>query len=384
MESSKQICSRCIYDSSIAGISFDEDGVCSFCHQVEDMREMYGTGSAMGEETLAGIIQDIKRDGRGKKYDCVIGVSGGTDSSYLMLKAIEWGLRPLAVHYDNTWNSAVATMNISRVTQALNIDLYTHVLSNHDADNIKLAFLKAGVAEFDADTDIAFVQVLRSAAAKFGIKYIFEGHSFIAEGISPVGQNYLDGCYVEDIIRRFGKGKCKTFPNLTFFQFMKWALVYRQKFIRPLWYIDYSKEKARDELVERTGWVYYGGHHLENRASSFAHTVWLPQRHRVDYRNLTLSALARNGLMDRQKAIEIYSKPVRPDPELIAYLKKRLRLSDADYDEIMHGTFRTFRDFKTYKKRFERLRPMFAVLAKANFVPMSFYLKYCFPMKETK
>lgn len=345
---------------------------------------MYGTGTAKGEKILSGIIEGIKRDGRGKKYDCIIGVSGGTDSSYLMLKAVEWGLRPLAVHYDNTWNSAIATMNISRVTQALNIDLYTHVLSNHDADSIKLAFLKAGVAEFDADTDIAYVQVLRSAAAKFGVKYILEGHSFIEEGISPVGQNYLDGGYVEDIIHRFGGGKCKTFPNLTFLQFMKWVLVFRQKFIRPLWYIDYSKEQARDELVEKTGWVYYGGHHLENHASSFAHTVWLPQRHHIDYRNLTLAALVRNGKMDRQEAINTYRKPVQADPELIAYLKKRLRLSDQEYDEIMNGQFRTFRDFKTYKKRFERLRPMFAVLARANLVPMSFYLKYCFPMKENR
>lgn len=377
------ICSRCIYDSRIPNISFDDNGVCNYCHQVDHLKAEFGTGSAKGENLLAKIIDDIRKNGENKKYDCIIGVSGGTDSSYLLMKAKEWNLRPLAVHYDNTWNSAVATMNIGKVTSALGIDLFTHVVDNKEVDDIKKAFLLAGVAEFDADTDIAFVQVLRSTAAKFGVRYILEGHSFVAEGLSPIGSNYLDGAYVASIHDNFGVKKRKTFPNLTFYQFMKWALVYRQKFIRPFWYMNYSKEAARQELMARTGWEYYGGHHLENRASTFAHTVWLPKRFNTDYRNLTLAADVRRGAIDRESALKIYQESVIPDQDLITYVKKRLDISDDLYMNIMSGPTRTWRDFKTYKKRFERLRPLFYILAKANLVPMSFYLKYCFPAKAS-
>jgi hypothetical protein len=376
-----KICACCIYDEHTPNISFDEFGVCNYCRQVEKLIDEFGTGSAKGERLLEQIVAEMKCDGRDKKYDCIIGVSGGTDSSFLLIKAKEWGLRPLAVHYDNTWNSAIATMNIGRVTSSLNIDLFTHVVDNKEVDDIKKSFLLAGVAEFDADTDIAFVQVLRSTAARYGVKYILEGHSFVAEGLSPVGANYLDGAYVASIHDRFGKRKRKTFPNLTFFQFMKWALVYRQKFIRPFWYMAYSKEAARAELMAKTGWEYYGGHHLENRASMFAHTVWLPQRFKTDYRNLTLAADVRRGVMKHDVALELYEQPVVADQELITYVKKRLELSDQQYIEIMTGQIRTWRDFRTYKKRFEILRPMFYLLAKANLVPMSFYLKYCFPVK---
>lgn len=378
------VCTRCIYDSAITGISFDPQGVCNYCRQIEDLEREYGTGTPTGEKALAEIVAEIKRHGRRKKYDCVVGVSGGTDSSYLLLKALEWGLRPLAVHYDNTWNSAIATENIRKVTSALHIDLYTHVLDNRESEDIFRAFLIAGVPEFDASTDLGFVQTLRSAAAKFGIKYILEGHSFKAEGIAPMGKNYFDGRYIADVHRRYGTLRLRTYPNMTFWQFMKWALVYRQKFIRPLWYVHYSKEEARNVLVEKTGWQYYGGHHLENRATSFLHTVYNPLKFQLDNRNLSLAAEVRAGLLSRDEALRIYQSPIKPEPELVAYVKKRLSLSDEEYEGLMSGPKRTFRDFKTYKRRFERLRPLFRILANANLVPMSFYLKYCFPFNDGK
>lgn len=378
------ICNRCIYDERIFGISFDDEGICNYCRQVESLETQYGTGQPSGEATLSQIIDEIKSEGKNKPYNCIVGVSGGTDSSYLLMKSVEWGLRPLAVHYDNTWNSAVATENIRKITAALNVDLYTHVVNNKEVDDIKKAFLLSGVPEFDADTDIAFVQVLRYAAAKYGVSYILEGHSFKAEGLTPVGANYLDGGYVADIHDKFGTQKRHTFPNMTFWQFMKWVLIYRQKFIRPLWYIVYDKEKAREALIKRMCWAYYGGHHLENRASCFAHTVWLPTRFNIDYRNLTLAASVRSGKLAREEALSIYQTPIVPDPELIAYVKKRLSFSDEEFEQVMHGTKRSFRDFSTYKRRFEILRPLFYALAKANLVPMSFYLKYCFPLRSQK
>lgn len=375
-------CSRCIYHSDIPGISFDDQGVCNYCKQIDSLHGNYHTGKPEGEALLHEVISNIKTTGKWEKYDCVIGVSGGTDSSFLLLKAIEWGLRPLAVHYDNTWNSAIATENIRKVTSKLNIDLFTYVIDNKESDDIFRSFLLAGVPEFDASTDIGFVQVLRSTAAKFGIKYILEGHSFVAEGISPQGKNYFDGKYIQSIHKIYGRVKMKTYPNMTFFQFMKWVLVYKQKFIRPLWYIDYSKPEARKILQEQTGWTYYGGHHLENRATNFLHTIYNPQKFSIDNRNWSLAAEVRSGILDREEALRIYNTPIQPDPELVAYVKKRLNLTENQYTAIMNGPKRTFRDFPTYKKRFERLRPLFAILAKANLVPMSFYLKYCFPLPE--
>jgi len=378
------VCSRCIYDETLGDISFDEQGVCNYCHQVDAMATMYGTGSDKGTQELQRIIMDIKRDGERRKYDCIIGVSGGTDSSYLMLKAKDWGLRPLAVHYDNTWNNACATQNIHKVTKALEIDLFTYVVDNKEADDIFRATFFAGVPEWDASTDLAFVQVLRSTAAKFGIKYILEGHSFQAEGISPVRNNYFDGKYIAAIHRRFGNRPMRTFPNLTFFRFLKWAMIYRQQFIRPLWYVNYSKEVARDELQQRTGWEYYGGHHLENRIAVFGHTVYLPTKFHIDYRFLSLAARVRSGGLSREEALAIYRSPLKADPDIVEFIKKRLELSDEEYDRVMQEEPRSWRDYPTYKPRFERLRPLFYLLAKANLVPMSFYLKYCFPAKVPK
>ncbi len=376
------ICSRCIYDSQTPSIYFDEKGVCNYCKQSEELEVKFKTGLPAGEAELEKIVSQIIKDGTGKKYDCAIGVSGGTDSSFLLMKAKEWGLRPLAVHYDNTWNMAIATENIRKVTSALKVDLFTYVVDNKEADDIFRSFMLAGVPEFDASTDIGFVQVLRSTAAKYRIKYILEGHSFMAEGISPMGKNYFDGKYIESIHNTYGRIKMKTYPNMTFYQFMKWVLIYRQKFIRPLWYISYSKEEARKILEKQTGWQYYGGHHLENRATAFLHTVYNPQKFGIDNRNWTLAANSRTGLMSREEALKIYQTPISPDPELISYVKKRLSMNDDEYNQIMSAPKRNFREFKTYKQRFEKLRPLFRILANANLVPMSFYLKYCFPLPD--
>lgn len=299
-----------------------------------------------------------------------------------MLKCIDWGLRPLAVHYDNTWNSSFATENIRKVTSKLNIDLFTYVIDNKEADYIFQSFFLSGVPEFDASTDMAYVQILRQVAAKNKIKYIIEAHSFKAEGISPQGYNYFDGKYVQDIHRKYGKLKMKTFPLMTFYQFLKWILIYRQKFIRPLWYINYSKSSARERLIKETNWNYYGGHHLENRATAFAHKIYLPIKFGIDNRNLSLAAEVRAGILSREEALKIYNTPIEFDKELLEYAKKRMGQTDKVFTEIMNGPKRTFRDFITYKKRFELLRPLFYILAKLNFVPMSFYLKYCFPLED--
>jgi hypothetical protein len=336
----------------------------------------YQTGTAEGEKELKKIIEQIKKAGRGKTYDCVVGVSGGTDSSYMLAKSIEWGLRPLAVHYDNTWNTAIATENIRKITAALNVDLDTYVVDNKEADDIFRSFFLSGVPELDCSTDIALAETLYRAAAKYGVSYILEGHSFTCEGISPMGNNYFDGMYIADIHRKYGRRKMKTFPNMTFASFMKWILLKRIKKIRPLWYLDYDKAKARKFLEERYGWQYYGGHHLENRLTAFLHTVYNPQKFGIDNRNWSLAAAARNNMLSREEALAIYSSPISQDRELVDYFKKRLELSEEAYEVVMKGEKKNYKDYKTYKKRFETLRPLFYLLAKAHLVPVSFYMKY--------
>ena len=380
-QANSRICSRCIYDQSVNAINFDDQGGCCYCRRIDDLIQEYGTGSHKGEQQLAKIINEIKRLGVGKKYDCVIGVSGGTDSSYLVYLAKHWGLRPLAVHYDNTWNTAIATQNIGIVLRALNVDLYTHVVDNKESDDIFRAFFLAGVAEIEAATDLALAETMYRAAAKYGIKYILEGHSFVAEGITPLGRNYFDGRYIRSIHRMFGRLPMKTYPLMTFCRFIWWSCFARIRKARPFWYIDYKKEDARKFLEKEYNWKYYGGHHLENRMTAFFHGIYAPQKFRVDFRNNTLSAQVRNGDISHKAAWSEYNSPPLIEDGLANYFKKRLDLNDQQYDTIMKAKPKNWTEYPTYKLLFEGLRPLFLYLAKVNLVPMSFYLKYCFPAK---
>ena len=378
-EARVRICTRCIYDERVSAIEFDAEGVCNYCRQTDALQAQYHTGTAAGETALAAIVDRIRRDGRGKPYDCVIGVSGGTDSSYMVYMAKNFGLRPLAVHYDNTWNSAIATQNIQKVLSAMNVDLYTHVVDNKEADDIFRAFFFAGVAEIEASTDLALAETMYRAAWKHRIGYVLEGHSFLTEGITPVGRNYFDGRYIESVHARFGARPMRTYPLMTFSRFLFWSAVARIRKIRPFWYVTYTKEEARDFLEREFGWRYYGGHHLENRMTAFCHGIYLPQKFGADMRNNALAARARMGTMTREMAWAEYNTPPRVEEDLLEYFQKRLRLSPAEYDRVMGEPAHAWTEFPTYKRRFERLRPLFGMLARANLVPMSFYLKYCFP-----
>ena len=376
-----QICSKCIYDERVSSIDFDEDGVCNYCKQIESLSAEYGTGEAKGEAELLRIFDEIKKSGKGKKYDCAIGVSGGTDSSYMLYLAKKHGLRPLAVHYDNTWNTSIATQNIRKVLSALDIDLYTHVVDNKEADDIFRSFFLAGVAEIEASTDLALAETIYRAAWKYGIKYVLEGHSFETEGITPVGRNYFDGRYIKSIHKQFGKKPMRSYPLMTFSRFIWWSVFARIRKIRPLWYLKYNKEEARAFLEKEYDWKYYGGHHLENRMTAFLHGIYAPVKFGMDFRNNTLSALVRLGKMTREDALIVYRKPPIVERDLIEYFLKRLDLSHNEYDKVMNEIPKSWTEYPTYKKRFEFFRPLFAMLAKANLVPMSFYLKYCFPSK---
>lgn len=371
-----KVCSRCIFDETLSAITFDENGVCNYCKMIDNLKATYKTGTPEGEATMMKIVEQMKKDGKGKKYDVAVGVSGGTDSSYMLYLAVKWGLRPLAVHYDNTWNTSTATENIRKVTSKLKVDLYTHVTDNKESDDIFRSFFLANVLEIDGPTDIALAETMYRAASKYGIKYVLEGHSFIAEGVSPLGTGYVDGAYIKYIHRQFGRIKMKTFPNMDFMSFMKWILVKRIRKIRPLWYINYSKEEAQKFLEKEFGWSYYGGHHLENRMTAFNHSVYSPQKFDSDQRNNSIAASVRAGILTREEGLKKYAEPPYIEEGLVEYFKKRLGFSDEEYNKIMTGPTKNYRDYRTYKKRFEKLRPLFYILAKASLVPMSFYIKY--------
>lgn len=376
-----QLCTRCIFDSSLSGISFDNEGVCNYCRMVDSLKDQYGTGTKKGERLFESLIAQIKKDGARKKYDIVVGVSGGTDSSYMLVLAKRYGLRPLAVHYDNTWNSAIATQNIFKVTKALDVDLFTHVCNNKESDDIFRSFFLASVPEIDGATDIALTEVIYRAANKYNLKYVFEGHSFVEEGVAPMGKAYVDGGYIASLHKQFGKMRMHTFPNMTFSKFLFWTVFKRIRKVRPLWYLNYNKAAAREYLEKEFGWQYYGGHHLENRMSAFHHSFYTPFKFGLDQRNNTLSAAVRNGTMSRQIALKYYSDPIRTERDLVEYVIKRFDMTEAEFWRVMNLPKKFYTDYPTYKQRFERLRPMFFLLAKANLVPMSFYLKYCFPAK---
>ncbi len=372
------ICARCVYDASVPGIEFDSSGVCNYCRIHDALDRQYPTG-AEGEQRLVRMADRLRREGRGKRYDCVVGVSGGCDSSYLLYRMRELGVRPLAVHFDNTWNSPTATQNIYNVLESLDVELSTLVVNNREFDDILRAFMRSGVKDIEAATDLGLTTTLYRAAEQHGVRYIIEGHSFRTEGIAPLGWIYFDGRYVDAIHRQYGSRAMETFPNLWFRDFMRWATVRKIRRLRPLYWMDYHKEEAKQLLAERLGWVWYGGHHLENRFTSFFHTYWLPSRYGIDGRLLGHAALVRSGQLDRAAALDELARPIEADDEVVGLVRKRLGLSEEELASIVAAPHRHYSEFPTYKPLFERLRPVFWALQRLDRVPRSFYLKYALP-----
>ncbi|MCR4336551.1 MAG: N-acetyl sugar amidotransferase [Candidatus Omnitrophica bacterium] len=369
------ICSRCIYDDHIPYISFDSEGVCNYCRQHEQLDQEYPTGEK-GRAILEALAKKIKHEGRHLKYDVVVGVSGGTDSSYLLHLAKELGLRPLAAHFDNTWNSKIAVENIYNVLNKLNIDLYTHVVDAQEFCDLFKSFFKASVPDIDTPSDIGLATTHYLAARKYKIKYIFEGHSFRTEGISPHGWFYMDAKYIQTVQKQFGSHKIKTFPNLWLSSWLKWSVIDGIKKVRPLYYIDYHKDQVKDFLSRELNWKWYGGHHMENRTAYFTNNYYLPRKFKIDLRYSEFSALVRSGQMSREEALKLIQEPKPFNKDILEEIKKRLGFTDEEFDRIMNLPPKTYRDYKTYKETFEDFRWLFWIMYRLNLVPKSFYLKY--------
>lgn len=376
------MCSRCVYDETVPGIVFDGAGVCNYCRLHNRLAREYPSGPE-GERRLRRIVDEIREAGKGKRYDCVVGISGGCDSSFLLYKMKEFGLRPLADHFDNTWNSTIATENMQNLLKELGLNIFTYVVDNEEYDQIYRAFLLAGVPDTEIPTDIGLAAVLNMAAEKHNIRYVIEGHPFRTEGISPIGWTYMDGRYIEDIASRHAGINLRTFLNMKMFRFLKWMLWNRIKKIRPLWYIDHNKEETKRFLSENFGWKWYGGHHLENRFTVFYHSYILPRRWGYDKRKNGFSALIRSGQMTKEEILQKLHRPHEFDPEILKLVKKRLGFSDEEWEKVMRLPKRNYRNYRTYKRTFERLRPFFWIMAKMDYVPRSFYEKFCQPDTTT-
>jgi len=371
-------CRRCLYDASVPDLNLDGNGICNYCRMHDQLEVQYPQGPE-GERRLREIVDEVKRAGRRKPYDVIVGISGGCDSSYMLHMAKELGLRPLAVHFDNTWDSTVAVENIENLLSRLDVDLFTYVVDNEEYDDIYRSFLQAGVRDIECPTDIGLAATLNRACDKYGIKYIFEGHSFRTEGFCPVGWLYMDGRYIRSVQKTYGTRPLKTYPNMPMRSMLRWMALSGIKKLRPLYYLDYHKEDAKAMLTSELGWRWYGGHHLENRFTAFYWTYFMPIRFGIDGRLLGYSALVRSGQLDRDEALELINEPVSYDPDLLALVKKRLGFTDEQFEALMSQPIRTYREFATYKKAFERMRPIFWLLAKGERIPRSFYMRYTLP-----
>ena len=372
----KLICSRCVYNEDTPGISFDETGVCNYCRTHDELCRQYPAGEE-GHAHVMRMVDEMREAGKGKKYDCIVGFSGGCDSSYLLHMAKKsMGLRPLAVHFDNGWNSKISEENIRTIIEQLDIDLYTYAVDTQEYDDIYRSFFKAAVPDIEAPTDIALAATLNNAAEKFGVKYILEGHNFRTEGISPLGWLYMDGKYVTSVHKQFGAIPLKTYPTMSLSEMIRWMVVRGIRKLRPLWYMDYDKEDVKRFLQETYGWQWYGGHHLENRFTAFYHSYFMLQRYGMDGRLLGYAAQVRNGKMPREEALRLLQGPPLLETDLIEYLTARLGFTEEEFNRYMTQPQKSFRDYPNYKDTFETLRPFFWLMAKMGRIPVSFYMKY--------
>jgi N-acetyl sugar amidotransferase len=342
-------------DTSDPNITFDNNGYCNHCSAALKMLERQK--SIKDPVLLDNLINKIKNDGVNKKYDCVIGVSGGVDSTYVAYLVKEKGLRPLAVHLDNGWNSELAVKNIEKTLKKLDIDLYTHVLDWNEFKNLQLAFLKASTPDSEVPTDHAIFSVLYNVCRKFGIKYMISGNSISTESILPKSwsQGINDWKYIKSINKMFGKIKLSTYPHNSLLKEVDNRLIRKINRVRILDYIDYKKEDAEKILKEVLGWTPYGNKHYESIYTRFFQGYILPEKFGFDKRKAHLSSLIITNQLERDEALRLLEEEIY-DPNLLredlVFFKSKLSLSDQEFDDIMSMKPMRFEDYPNYENTF--------------------------------
>ena len=368
-------CKRCILDSSTPAIEFDGNGICNYCDLYDQMDKEYPLDERK-EENLNKLIKEIKGSGINKKYDCIAGVSGGTDSTYILYQSKQLGLRPLAVHLDNGWNSDIAVSNIKNAVGKLGIDLFTCRVDWQEFKDLQISFLKASTIDVEIPTDLAINSVLYQTALREGVKYILTGISFRTEGNMPAAWAYGDGKYIRSIQERFGSRKLETYPNLSMTRFFYYSVIKRIKMCRFLNYFAYSKKEAAKTLEKELGWQNYGGHHFESIYTRFFQRYISPVKFGVDRRNVALSAQVRAAQLTREEAFKkLQEEDYKPDQMQAdkEYIAKKLGFTEKEFDQILALPPKTFLDYPTNYHFLKRMQFLIRIASKLKLIPMVYH-----------
>ena len=361
------ICKNCIMDTSDVEIIFDNQGVCNHCHRYyEELPKRVFTG-VVAEKKLADIVKRIQLKGEGRAYDCIIGVSGGVDSTYVAYLTKKLGIRALAVHFDNGWNSELAVSNIEKVLKKLDIDLYTYVIDWEEFKDLQLSFLKASTPDGEIPTDHAINALLFREASNRGIKYIINGMNFATESMAVKmwAYGHSDWKYIKAVQRKFGSKSLRKYPYYTFMNLFYWTFIKRIKVVSILNYIDYNKDEVMKIIEDKLDWVYYGGKHYESVYTRFFQGYILPVKFRIDKRKGHLSDLIRSGQISRLEAITELKK-VGYDEEMrmmdTPFVLKKLGLEESEFNKIMNENPKSFLDYPNNYKIIVRFKKFTNVL----------------------
>ena len=350
-----QICTNCVMDTTDSKIVFDEQGVCDHCNTFYSDILPYWQTDERGDNALKEIVEKIKKEGEGKDFDCLMGMSGGIDSSYLLYIMVKkYGLRPLVFHVDAGWNSQIAVNNIERLVDGLGLDLYTEVINWEEIKDLQLAFFKSGVSHIDTPQDHSFFATMYKFASKHNIKYILTGGNYSTECVrNPLEWMYYqsDSIQLRDIYKKHGSGKLKDYPVTN----ILWHKVYlpyikKIKLIRPLDYFPYNKDEAMKTLVDKFGYQEYPQKHFESRFTRFYESYWLPKKFGFDTRKVQYSSLILTKQMTRADALEKLKQPAY-DPETIQqdfeYIATKLGVSVEVLQSYMDAPNKTYKDYKS-------------------------------------
>ena len=350
-----KLCLNCVMDTTDSKITFDEKGICDHCNTYyKDILPNWHTDEK-GHQQIKSIIAKIKKEGEGKDFDCLMGMSGGIDSSYLLYIMVEkYGLRPLVFHVDAGWNSQIAVNNIERLVDGLGLDLYTEVINWEEIKDLQLAFFKSGVSHIDTPQDHSFFATMYKFASKHKIKHILTGGNYSTECVrNPLEWMYYqsDSIQLKDIYKKHGTGKLKDYPISN----ILWHKVYLPyikgiKLIRPLDFVPYNKDEAMQLLVDKFGYQKYPQKHFESRFTRFYEGYWLPMKFGFDTRKVQYSSLILTNQMTREEALESLSKPAY-DPKTIKqdfeYIATKLGISVVELQSYMDAPNKTYKDYKS-------------------------------------
>jgi hypothetical protein len=371
-------CSRCLFEEPV--VTLNSEGVCNLC-------EMYDKMDADSKTfDFPGLLKKIQ--GQKRKYHCLMGVSGGLDSSLLLEYAVKkWGLNPLVIHFDNGWNVPEANANIETMVRALNVDFIRYHVNQGEYDEICRDFLLASVSDADITNDIVMAEMMLRTAKTYKIKYILNGHNFRTEGSSPLTWSYMDAKYIQSVYKRFSGKELKSVPLLTFWDQIGYSLL-RIKRVDPFHYMDVDMDTEKQRLIKEYGWQDYGAKHSENLYTNFVSSYYLPEKFDIDKRITYISAVIRNGrdskdkyqadpipTADSESGVFMLPPPVFKERDVKRILK-RLKINKRLFDTIMAEKKQTFRDFETYHSTFRRYRWLLWLLMKMGLVQYTFYKKY--------